>query len=174
MIATRSAVLIDAAGLRDVYLVSYEDAYRDLVPAAWLRNRLAQHGTVDWERRIEGARFDGGDIVVGLDDDRPIGLCQFGAAANDDDGLLAVGHVHRLYVHPAWHRRGAGRALMSVACAALRSQGYTNATLWVLASDTLRARPFYESLGWRSDGTIRPFDAELSPEWAGRLDDVRY
>ena len=63
---------------------------------------------------------------------------------------------------------------MSLACATLRSEGYAVATLWVLARDTTRARPFYESLGWRSDGTIRPFEAELAREWAGRLDDVRY
>ena len=49
---------------------------------------------------------------------------------------------------------------MSLACATLRSQGYAGAALWVLATDTRRARLFYESLGWRRDGTIRPFEAE--------------
>ena len=174
MTTTRAAVLIDASQLRDVYLASYEDAYRELVPPAWLRDRLAQHRTVDWARRLQEERASGGDIVVALDDDRLVGLCQFGATTNEDDDPLEVGHVRRLYVHPAWQRRGAGSALMSLACATLRSRGYAFATLWVLASDTRRARPFYESLGWRSDGTIRPFEAELTPEWAGRLDDVRY
>ena len=174
MISTRAAVPVDASQLRDVYLASYEDAYRELVPAGWLRDRLAQHRTVDWARRLQDERSSGGEIVVALDDDRLIGLCQFGAPTNDDDDLLEVGHVRRLYVHPAWQRRGAGRALMSLACATLRSRGCASATLWVLASDTTRARPFYESLGWRNDGTIRPFEAELAPEWAGRLDDVRY
>jgi GNAT superfamily N-acetyltransferase len=105
--------MVDASQLREVYLASYEDAYRDLVPPLWLRDQLAQ-------------------------------------------------------------RRGAGRALLSLACATLRSQGCAFATLWVPASDTRRARPLYERLGRRSDGTIRPFEAELTPEWAGRLDDVRY
>ena len=174
MITTRAAALVDASQMQDAYLASYEDAYRDLVPPAWLRDRLAQHRTVDWARRLEEERASGGDIVVALDDDRLIGLCQFGTTTNEDDDPLEVGHVRRLYVHPAWQRRGAGRALMSLACVTLRSQGYAFATLWVLASDTRRARPFYESVGWRSDGTIRPFEAELTPEWAGRLDDVRY
>jgi GNAT superfamily N-acetyltransferase len=174
MITTRAAVPVEASQLRDVCLASYGDAYRDLVPPVWLRDRLAQHRTVDWARRPQDERARGGDIVVALDDDRLIGLCQFGATTNEDDDLLKVGHVHRLYVHPAWQRRGAGSALMSLACATLRSQGYAFATLWVLASDTRRARPFYERLGWRSDGTIRPFEAELTPQWAGRLDDVRY
>ena len=174
MITRRAAVPVDASQLGDVYLASYEDAYHDLVPAVWLRDRLAQHRTVDWAGRLQEERSSGGDIVVALDDDRLIGLCQFGPTTNEDDDPLEVGHIRRLYVHPAWQRRGAGRALISRACATLRSQGYAFATLWVLASDTIRARPFYESLGWRSDGTIRPFGAELTPEWAGRLDDVRY
>jgi GNAT superfamily N-acetyltransferase len=174
MITTRAAELVDASRLRDVYLASYEDAYRDLVPPLWLRDQLAQRRTVDWARRLQEERSRRGDIVVALDDDRLIGLCQFGATTNEDDDLVGVGHVRRLYVHPAGQRRGAGRALMSLACDTLRSQGCASATLWVLASDTRRARPFYESLGWRSDGTIRPFEAELTPEWAGRLDDVRY
>ena len=174
MITTRAAVPLDASQLRDAYLASYEDAYRDLVPPVWLRDRLAQRRTVDWARRLQEERSSGGDIVVALDDDRLIGLCQFGATTNEDDDPRKVGHVRRLYVHPARQGRGAGSALMSLACATLRSQGFAFATLWVLASDTRRARPFYESLGWRSDGTIRPFEAELAPEWAGRLDDVRY
>ena len=173
-ITTRAAVLVDASRLHDVYLASYEDAYRDLAPPAWLRDRLAQHRTVDWARRLKEERAHGGDIVVALDGDQLIGLCQFGATTNEDDDLPEVGHVRRLYVHPARQRRGAGSALMSLACATLRSQGYAFATLWVLASDTRRARPFYESLGWRSDGTMRPDEAELTPEWEGRLDDVRY
>ena len=174
MITTRAAALADASELRDVYLASYEDAYRDLVPPFWLRDRLAHHRTVDWARRLEEERSSGGDVVVALADDQLIGLCQFGATTNEDDDPLLVGHVRRLYVHPAWQRRGAGRALLSRACATLRSQGSVVATLWVLASDTRRARPFYESQGWQSDGTIRPFEAELPPGWAGRLDDVRY
>ena len=174
MITTRAAALVDASQLRDVYLAAYEDAYRDLAPPVWLRDRLAQHRTVDWARRLQEERASGGDIVVALDDDRLIGLCQFGATTNGDDDPLMVGHVRRLYVHPGWQRQGAGSALLSLACATLRSQGCAFATLWVLASDTRRARPFYESLGWRSDGTIRPDETELTPEWAGRLDDVRY
>jgi hypothetical protein len=90
--------------LRDVYLASYEDAYRDVVPLVCLRNRLAQHRTVDWPRRLQGRRARG-DIVVALDDDRLIGLCQFGATTNEDDDLLKVGHIRLLYVHPARPRR---------------------------------------------------------------------
>lgn len=174
MITTRAAEPVDASRMRDVYLASYEAAYRDLVPPFWLRDRLARHRTVDWARRLQEERSGGGDIVVALDDDRLIGVCQLGATTDEDDDPAEVGHVRRLYVHPAWQRRGAGRALLSRACATLRAQGYGSATLWVLASDTGRARPFYERLGWRSDGTIRPFEAELTPEWEGRLDDVRY
>jgi hypothetical protein len=102
MITTRAAMMIDASELRDVYLVSYEDAYRDLVPREWLRDRLAQHRTVDWARRLQEERSTGGDIVVALDGDRLIGLCQFGATTDEDDDLGTVGHVRRLYVHPAW------------------------------------------------------------------------
>jgi GNAT superfamily N-acetyltransferase len=173
VIRTRSADPADVGPLRDVYLASYEDAYRDLVPADWLRSRLARHHSVDWSARLREERSRGGDVIVALADDRVVGMCQFGPTMDADDDPRAVGRIRRLYVHPRSQRQGIGRALMDVACAALRSQGFVAATLSVLAADGRRARPFYESLGWRLDQHVALAEGVASgarPE----PDDVRY
>lgn len=173
MIRTRSAEPADVGPLREVYLASYEDAYKDLVPADWLRSRLAQHHTVDWSARLREERSRGGDVIVALDHDQVVGMCQFGPTMDADDDPLAVGRIRRLYVHPASQRQGIGCVLMDVACAALRSQGFVTATLSVLAADVRRARPFYESLGWRLDQHV-DFAEGLASGAGPEPDDVRY
>lgn len=174
MISTRRSSPSDADALRSIHLASYETAYRDLVPAELLDERLEQHRKVDWGARLCEEVAAGGDILVAEVNGRPVGLCQYGPTTDTDDDPTAVGQIHRLFVEPTWQRHGIGRQLMSRACETLAAAGRTEATLWVLAADTLRARPFYEGFGWGPDGTKRVFDRDFGTEWAGRLDDIRY
>jgi len=51
--------------------------------------------------------------------------------------------IHALYVHPAWHRQGLGRALLDEA-----KRGCARLELWVLAQNTA-ARQFYASQGFK-------------------------
>jgi ribosomal protein S18 acetylase RimI-like enzyme len=62
-----------------------------------------------------------------------------------------VGLIYLLYVLPEQWRRGVGNALMQVGMHDLRDLAMREATLWVLR-DNLRARRFYERLGWTPDG----------------------
>ena len=82
--------------------------------------------------------------------------------------------IYRLFVRPEDQRQGAGTALIRRACALLAKSGRPEVALWVLEEDTSRARPFYESLGWHHDGSVRPFDRDLGPDWVGRLNTLRY
>jgi GNAT superfamily N-acetyltransferase len=58
-----------------------------------------------------------------------------------------------LYVLPEQWRRGVGATLMQAGMQELRDLGMREAILWVLR-DNLRARRFYEQLGWTPDGRI--------------------
>jgi GNAT superfamily N-acetyltransferase len=74
--------------------------------------------------------------------------------SRDERAVRTTGEVQSLYVHPEHWNTGAGRALLDTATQELRSNGFINATLWVLAGNA-RARRFYERCGWRTDGRTK-------------------
>ena len=58
-----------------------------------------------------------------------------------------------VYVHPAHHRRGVGRALYTALLACLRAQGYSTAVA-VIALPNPASVALHESLGFRRTGTL--------------------
>ena len=77
------------------------------------------------------------------------------------------GHVARFYVAPDRWGQGIGRRLYVAALGRLRQAHFREATLWVLEHN-VRARAWYERLGWRSTG-----ERKTVYEPAG-IDDLQY
>ena len=78
----------------------------------------------------------------------------FGAFGPSRDGDLQgreVGEIYAMYLKPEVWRRGAGNRLLAEVERRLAADGFTEATLWVLATNA-RARAFYEAAGWAADG----------------------
>jgi GNAT superfamily N-acetyltransferase len=61
------------------------------------------------------------------------------------------GTIWALFVDPAHHRRGIGRALLAAACDTLRRAGHRTALL--TTEPGTRAERFYRSAGWTVIGT---------------------
>jgi GNAT superfamily N-acetyltransferase len=72
-----------------------------------------------------------------------------------------VGLMYALYVLREQWRCGVGTALMQAGMQELRDLGMRKAMLWVLR-DNLRARHFYERLGWTPD------ERTVSQDYGGR------
>jgi ribosomal protein S18 acetylase RimI-like enzyme len=109
----------------------------------------------DWEqgRRAHVAvagREAIGVVLTGPDPDEP-----------------ALGHLSRLYVHPAWWGRGAGTRLYVAALGDLTQRGLPEATLWVLEGNRV-ARRWYERLGWKPTGRRKTTYAPAG------IEDVQY
>lgn len=96
----------------------------------------------------------GGGVVVLADEERLVGLCEFGPTEDVDDDARPTGHLFRLFIERMYQNMGGGRLLVDAACGHLRALGFECATLWVLESDG-RARGFYEHLGWQPNGGRR-------------------
>ena len=161
----------DAEQLRLVHLASYEWGYRDFLPPRLLEDRLAQHREVDWADRVSAESARGGSVLAAVDASGEIhGLCQFGPC----DDPTQDAELSRLFVLPQSARLGIGGALMGDARRRLLVAGWSRACLWVLEADTVRARPFYEAMGWRPDGGVWVFDEDFGPDWHGRLNRLRY
>lgn len=152
--AISSATAADAAALRQLHADTWADTYADLLPATFYEQRLARHRMRRWDTVILNQQARGGDVIVARAPTGLAGLCQFGPTEDSDDLPREVGHVYRLYVHPSAQRQGVGRALLSAAIERLTAPGVSSLTLWALQDD-LRARAFYEDLGWRADGARR-------------------
>ena len=141
-----------ATALRDLHLITWEVTYRDRAAESWYGERLAAHAVRDWGEIVRSEAARGGVVLTARSDRRIVGFCQYGPAEDRDDDPEEVGHIHRLYVHPARQRTGIGRLLLTASVERLRQGGAHVATLWVLDTDQ-RARAFYERAGWTPDGT---------------------
>jgi GNAT superfamily N-acetyltransferase len=82
---------------------------------------------------------------------RLVGLARW-RADRDDSGRAVQGaaHVSALFIHPDRWREGIAEALLVVAEAAMREQGYRVARLWT--PEGAPAQGFYEATGWSKDG----------------------
>lgn len=67
-------------------------------------------------------------------------------------------HFMNVAVHPAWQRRGLGRALIHFALSVGRREGMKSATLEVRAGN-LQAQRLYQKLGFRKVGTRKGYYA---------------
>jgi GNAT superfamily N-acetyltransferase len=75
----------------------------------------------------------------------------------DDDLPAGTGELMAIYVAPGACGKGFGARLFRRAIADLRERHLDPVVLWVL-TDNPRGRNFYEALGWRPDGAVRPLD----------------
>jgi ribosomal protein S18 acetylase RimI-like enzyme len=148
------ATTADAAALRDLHVLTWAHTNAPLVPQEFQAHRLSQHRVRDWRELIAAQAAQGGGVLVARSGPELVGFCQYGPSPDEEDRGVAVGHIHRLYIHPGAQGRGVGRALLEHAVNRLSSTGARDLTLWVLENDP-RARGFYERLGWRPDGTRR-------------------
>jgi RimJ/RimL family protein N-acetyltransferase len=147
-ITVRHATVYDAASLAAVELASWRAAYRGLMPDAFLDDLSEAEKTADWRQNLLKHGTSGRKrVVVAVSDTGVIGLVRVGPIMDEGE----VGLVYLLYVLPAYWGYGVGTALMRAGMNELRDLGMGDAVLWVLR-DNLRARRFYERLGWTPDG----------------------
>jgi ribosomal protein S18 acetylase RimI-like enzyme len=165
----------DERAVAALHVRSWQEAYRDLMPAEFLDGLdpgdRAQRYT--FESKDEGApttllaivgeEGDGED--PSLTNSREVrsgsspspfeplaGFVTFGPSRDED--AEALGEIYALYVDPERYRSGIGRLLMAEARRRLVESGFSEAILWVLQGNDRAAR-FYEREGWSPDGATR-------------------
>ena len=90
-----------------------------------------------------------------------------GQEAAGASAAAARGEIASFYVLPSEWRRGTGRRLGGRALAEARARGFAEVMVWVLETNA-RARGFYESLGFRSDGASKLFLERPYGSWRER------
>jgi ribosomal protein S18 acetylase RimI-like enzyme len=180
-VTLRDARRGDELAVAGVHVRSWQEAYRELMPAEFLAG-------LDPRDRAGRYEFEGGDgaptTVVAIggagDGDDPsltnsgevrsgsspspvdrapegsgepvVGFVTFGPSRDHD--TVGMGEVYALYVDPGRYEGGVGRMLMAHARRRLKEQGFEASVLWVLLGNE-RAASFYEREGWKPDGATR-------------------
>lgn len=164
----RKAFPSDAKAIAQVHISSWQDAYRDLMPAQYLSSlgaTLAQRESF-WTRSIES---DESTVWVAEVDRQVVGWISVGASRDEDAAGANTGEVMAIYVSARYWQTGAGLALWKAGLQSLIEHGFQGLTLWVLSRNE-RAIRFY-----RRAGCVEETGTERTLQRGGViLDEVRY
>jgi ribosomal protein S18 acetylase RimI-like enzyme len=147
----RAARAADARPIAAVHVATWRDAYAGLLPDEVLAGLDVDEWAQRWNRNLD-ASAEGRFVLVFEQDGRVGGFVSGGPSRDEFPG----GEVYAIYVDPARQGRRAGSRLLTAAARHLAEAHFTDASLWVLVGNH-PARRFYESQGWRSDGTEQPW-----------------
>ncbi len=130
----------------------WQHAYRGQMPDSFLDNLSVERRTQGWKANLSDPRAKTHTLVA-VDGDLVVGFCSIGAS-READADESTGELYAIYVDPLFMSKGIGSALMKETLRLLREDGFTRATLWVLASN-MPSRGFYEHHGWSADGASK-------------------
>jgi len=147
-ITIRLAMPSDAPDMAEVIIRSWEVAYKDIVPAEYIKERnstrMAQYKISDENTTQYVIQKDG----------KTVGIITV-APLNDDDLGDKYYDLQAIYLHPDYFRQGIGTQAMGFAYDIARRLGKTAMTVWVLA-ENINAIRFYEKCGFIADGKTKP------------------
>lgn len=142
----RQARTEDAAAIAGVHVQSWQQAYRQLIPADYLTSLDA---TLDHRARLWRESLEKGEpqVYVALDAEQVVGWIAFAPSRDVDARPRSTGEVQALYVLAEHWGSGVGRSLWLTARQALFEQGFGAVTLWVLRRNDQALR-FYRNAGF--------------------------
>lgn len=162
----RPATLDDARAIAVVHVLTWQAAYRDLLPADFLAGLSVDGRERMWTQAITQGR---GTILVAEVDGVVAGFCSVGPCVEVADQAPGTMELWTLYVAPEHWSTGLGRELWLAARRALQAQGAEEVILWVLLGNE-RAIRFYLAAGFELD-----LQASKRVELPGAvLDESRY
>lgn len=150
MAEVRAAVPADAQQVAAVHVRAWRAAYRGLLAQEYLDGLTADAMAGRYTFGRVGLRLP--LTVVAIERAAVRGFATTGLCR--DPEFPNHGELLAIYVDPDHVGAGIGRLLMTAARVRLRRLGLSAALLWVL-DDNAPAQRFYESDGWRPDGTAR-------------------
>jgi ribosomal protein S18 acetylase RimI-like enzyme len=142
----RSARPEDALHIAMIHVEAWRVAYRGIFPDQFLRELSIEQRHAGWQQILKAAEAS---TWVAEDGDTALGWIS-AARSRDVDAEQSTGEIWAVYVDPGHWSKGVGRALCAAAEQELRTQGFTDVTLWVL-KDNERALRFYVSNGFVRD-----------------------
>ncbi len=151
-VVVRTAEVKDAEGIANVHVKMWQQAYKGQIPDEYLDNLSVGQGTEGWKKQLENP-IEGSFAYVADIDGKVVGWCT-GGVSRDEDAYKEIGELYGIYVLPGYTDKGVGSKLMGQLLNTLKTEGYTQATLWVLDSNE-KSKKWYEAKGWRIEGKTK-------------------
>jgi ribosomal protein S18 acetylase RimI-like enzyme len=152
-VGLREARRGDELAVAELHVRSWQEAYRELMPADFLAALDPRDRAVRYDFGASGEDAQTTILAVEKGVGEAIaGFVSFGPSRDAD--TVGLGEIYALYVDPDRYEGGVGRTLMAAARRRLRESGFESSVLWVLRGN-LRAQRFYERESWASDGATR-------------------
>jgi len=151
-ITIRLAVPTDAPDMANIHMRSWEAAYKDIIPAEYIREKNATRPAL-YERIITA---DNTTHYVILVDGKAAGLMSVGPP-KDNDVEVSFYELQALYLHPDFYRQGIGTKAVDFAFDLARGLSKKSMTVWTFAENR-NAIKFYEKCGFRADGKTRTYE----------------
>jgi ribosomal protein S18 acetylase RimI-like enzyme len=155
----------DSQAVALVQVESWQHAYRDLMPAAYLASLSVSEREATWRRKLEAPS---GQVLVARTAGQVVGFVAFGAS-RDDGAAVDCAEVWAIYVKPSFWSAGAGRLLWLGALQRVLAQGYTRVSLWVVVGNE-RAMRFYGRAGF----VVEPQSRKQFELGGAKLEEVRF
>jgi ribosomal protein S18 acetylase RimI-like enzyme len=161
----QSATAEDCRAIAEVHVESWQHAYKDLLPEAYLASLSVAEREAMWQRMVES---DPSHLLLARSDNQIVGFVAFGAS-RDEGAPTDRAEIWAIYVRPACWSTGAGRLLWLEALRRIAAEGYKSISLWVIVGNG-RATRFYERAGL----AVEP-ESRKSFELGGvTLEEIRY
>jgi ribosomal protein S18 acetylase RimI-like enzyme len=160
----REATYSDAETIARIHVLSWQAAYRGIMPDEFLEGLSVEARSSMWQKSLQIGKLK---VLLAYSDEVVVGWIAFGAC-RDTDKDETWAEVEALYVLPKFWRRGIGERLSNSARASLREAGFSFVALWVL-SENHRARGFYHRIGFHHDESSKCISVGGVP-----LTEIRY
>jgi GNAT superfamily N-acetyltransferase len=147
----RRPVSGDAETMGRIVVRAWQAAYRTIMPDDYLNGLIPAERAAFWQRQIDSTGGDG--ILVAIANGEVVGFAAFGRCM-DEGASEDEGQLYAINLDPDHWGKGLGRALLRAATDELAARGFKHLVLWVVPENA-RARTFYESEGWTTEGVIR-------------------
>jgi ribosomal protein S18 acetylase RimI-like enzyme len=149
-VAVRLATVDDAGAIAAVHVAAWRAAYAGLMPQEVLDGLSVEKRIAGWQRSLP---IVGPDMTCVVTDDANIvvGFAHYGLARDATYVDQLRGELFAINLQPEVWRHGFGRQLCEQVLAHAAARQWHFLSLWVLR-ENIRARAFYESLGFIADG----------------------
>ena len=148
-VTIRLAVLADAPDMAEIHMRSWEVAYKDIVPAEYIREKNATRPAM-WQKILAEGKYP--HRVIQKNGKTVGNMCV--APPQDDDLDEAYYELHGIYLHPDYFRQGIGTQAVAYAFDMARNLGKKHMTVWVFA-ENINSIKFYEKCGFAADGNTK-------------------
>lgn len=144
----RRATLADVQGIAEVHVASWQAAYRGLFPDTVLDSLSVADRRAQWEARLAAGAWT---IWVTGTDGHVSGFISSCPSRDADLPPPQFAEIAALYVRAEAWSTGCGSVLCQAAFDEMRQASANTAIVWVL-TDNIRARRFYERVGFTPAG----------------------